>query len=55
MAQPFICLVCELPEDRCLCDRYCNLCLSDHEVRLCFDGMMYCLECREACELSVQH
>jgi len=55
MGMPFHCMICDLPEDRCLCERYCNLCLGDHQVRLCYDGQFYCFECREICELSVQN
>ena len=54
MSDDFLCLQCELPESRCECQRYCNLCMGDNQVRLCYDGLFYCLECREACELSPQ-
>ena len=55
MADRFICMQCDLPEDRCICDRFCNLCKGDNRVRLCYDGLYYCQECREVCELSVQN
>jgi len=46
----FLCNSCEQVEERCVCVRYCYLCMSVHEVRLVSDGCYYCLECREACE-----
>ncbi|HZU23654.1 MAG TPA: hypothetical protein VE998_12550 [Terriglobales bacterium] len=55
MAEPFRCMQCELPEERCACQKYCNWCMSEHDVRLCFDGLFYCLDCREAGDLSVQN
>jgi hypothetical protein len=30
------------------------MCQGGHDVRLCQDGMYYCLECREACDLQAQ-
>ena len=55
MADPFKCMVCELEENRCQCDRYCGMCQGGHDVRLCQDGLYYCLECREACDLHAQY
>ena len=52
MTERFHCAICDLPESRCICEKYCNLCQSEHQVRLCHDGQWYCLECREACDLS---
>jgi hypothetical protein len=40
---------CEMTEDRCDCEKYCCLCQSLMEVRLCEDGLYYCKPCREAC------
>ena len=54
MAQKFRCNICDLEEDRCLCDKYCWLCQGSNNVRLCQDGQYYCLECREACDLEAQ-
>jgi hypothetical protein len=54
MAQEFICSVCELPEKRCECEKYCVLCQSTYEARLCEDGQYYCPPCREACDLHAQ-
>ena len=50
MAQRFLCTACELVEEKCKCQKYCYLCLGEHEVRLVEDGCYYCLECREACD-----
>jgi hypothetical protein len=54
MAEQFRCNVCDLEESRCQCDKYCFMCQGDHNVRLCHDGMYYCQECREACNLQAQ-
>jgi hypothetical protein len=55
MAQAFLCNLCEHPEKRCVCDKYCILCLGEWEVRLCQDGSYYCLACREACGYEAQY
>jgi hypothetical protein len=44
------CMQCEMTEDRCACEKYCCLCESMLEVRLCQDGLYYCEPCREACD-----
>ncbi|HTK94796.1 MAG TPA: hypothetical protein VL382_04095 [Terriglobales bacterium] len=54
MADRFICGQCDLPEEKCLCDKYCGLCQGLNNVRLCQDGQYYCLDCREACDLQAQ-
>ena len=54
MAERFVCAICDLPEEKCQCDRYCCLCQGGHNVRLCNDGQYYCLDCREACDLQAQ-
>lgn len=54
MADRFLCAVCELEEEKCLCDKYCSLCMGEHDVRLCQDGRYYCRECREACDFHPQ-
>jgi hypothetical protein len=54
MAEKFHCNVCDLEEFRCQCDKYCSICQGGHDVRLCQDGMYYCLECREVCDLQAQ-
>jgi hypothetical protein len=49
----YLCMQCDLPEVKCACVRYCFLCQSEVDVRLCEDGMYYCVPCREACDYSV--
>jgi len=46
----FFCAQCERPEDKCECDKYCCLCQSSLDVRICKDGLMYCEPCRTACD-----
>jgi hypothetical protein len=51
----YLCTQCDREEDKCLCDKYCNLCQSQYNVRLCSDGLYYCGDCREACDLRAQN
>ncbi len=53
-ASSFRCIACEQPEDKCACDRYCALCHSEYDARLCEDGQYYCADCREACDFAIQ-
>jgi len=55
MAEKFHCTLCDLEESRCQCDKYCAMCQGGNTVRLCQDGMYYCLECREVCDLQAQN
>jgi hypothetical protein len=55
MPKLFQCAVCDLPERRCECDRFCGLCQSLDDVRLCEDGLFYCRPCRESCDLQAQY
>jgi hypothetical protein len=55
MAKEYICGVCDKIERACECNKYCWLCQSLHDVRLCEDGQYYCLPCREACDLQAQY
>jgi hypothetical protein len=48
-----VCAVCEKTEQECKCDRYCIFCKGVYNIRLCVDGLYYCPDCREACEVSV--
>jgi hypothetical protein len=50
----FKCIVCDQPEERCVCPKYCALCQSDYGPRLCEDGQYYCIDCREACDYKTQ-
>lgn len=49
---PYICTMCDKSEKECHCDRFCTICKSDYNVRLCYDGCYYCQVCREVCELT---
>src|SRR5579863_1964950 len=44
------CAQCEQPESACQCEKYCCLCQSVIDVRLCTDGLFYCEPCRTACD-----
>jgi len=44
------CGQCEMPEEQCICDKFCCLCQSPLEIRICTDGLMYCEPCRNACD-----
>jgi len=46
------CAQCEQPESQCRCEKYCCLCQESTEVRVCQDGLMYCVPCRDACDLK---
>lgn len=48
-AKAYVCMQCEMPEPKCVCERYCCLCQTQLGIRLCEDGLMYCPACREAC------
>lgn len=54
MPKDYICAVCDLPEKRCECTRYCCICQSPFDARLCEDGQYYCAPCREACDMHAQ-
>lgn len=47
------CAQCDMTEDKCECERYCVLCQSQLDIRLCTDGLYYCQACREACDYKV--
>jgi hypothetical protein len=44
------CAQCEQPEASCHCEKFCCLCQSVIDIRLCVDGLMYCEPCRTACD-----
>ncbi len=48
-----VCVQCDQPEERCGCEKYCTYCQSQTGIRLCEDGLYYCPDCREACEVHV--
>ena len=49
----YLCNMCGREETDCQCERYCMVCKSDSDPRLCTDGCYYCLDCREACDFAV--
>jgi hypothetical protein len=53
MPGPIACDQCNKTEEACVCEKYCTICKGQHNVRLCSDGLYYCPECREACDVSV--
>lgn len=55
MKKEFQCSVCDQTERQCVCTRYCCLCQSLFDARLCEDGLYYCSPCREACDLEAQY
>jgi hypothetical protein len=44
------CAQCEQSEESCQCEKYCCLCQSVIDVRMCTDGLLYCEPCRSACD-----
>ena len=50
IGKKYLCLLCERPEGKCACEKYCCLCQSEGNTRLCQDGLYYCQACREACD-----
>lgn len=44
------CAQCEQPENNCECEKFCCLCQSVVDIRICADGLMYCEPCRKACD-----
>ncbi len=54
MADRFLCIICDLQEEKCICEKFCCLCQGHHDVRLVGDGQYYCTDCREACEYAAQ-
>ena len=53
MAEEVVCSLCEKRERECTCERYCVICQGQHDIRLGSDGLYYCQDCREACEISL--
>jgi hypothetical protein len=53
MRSQVVCSICDKSEHDCLCEKYCTICKGQHNVRLCSDGLYYCPECREACDVSL--
>jgi hypothetical protein len=36
-----------------MCDKFCYMCKGEFGVQLCEDGLYYCPDCREACDIRV--
>ena len=53
MQGPVVCSQCDKPETDCRCDRYCTICKGQEGIRLCVDGLYYCPDCREACDVPL--
>ncbi len=53
MEGPTVCVQCDMTEERCTCERYCTICKGQHNIRLCSDGLYYCPDCREACDVAL--
>jgi hypothetical protein len=48
-----LCTQCDKTEEYCRCEKYCTICKGQNSVRLCVDGLYYCPECREACDVAL--
>lgn len=53
MRGPVVCMLCDKPERDCKCEKYCAICKGIYNIRLCEDGIYYCPECREACDVRL--
>ena len=53
MRGPVVCVMCEKVETYCTCEKYCTICKGQHAIKLCVDGLYYCPDCREACDVSL--
>jgi hypothetical protein len=53
MPGPVHCAMCDMPEERCACEKYCIICKGQHNVRMGADGLYYCPDCREACDVPL--
>ena len=50
---PVLCSQCDKPEYDCTCEKYCTICKGMDNVHLCMDGLYYCPDCREACDIAL--
>jgi len=48
-----LCAQCDKTEAQCACEKYCCFCQSQTHVHLCVDGLYYCPDCREACDIRL--
>jgi hypothetical protein len=53
MQGPVVCAQCDKPEHQCPCEKYCTICKGQQHVKLCADGLYYCPDCREACDVAL--
>ena len=53
MPAPVLCSMCDKPEERCTCEKYCAICKGQDNIRLGADGLYYCPGCREACDVRL--
>jgi hypothetical protein len=51
--QQVVCTQCEKTEEYCTCEKYCTICKGQSNVRLGVDGLYYCPDCREACDVAL--
>ena len=52
MPAQIVCSQCDKPESSCACEKYCTICKGQDKVRLAMDGLYYCPDCREACDVA---
>jgi len=50
---PVLCVQCDKSEHQCTCEKYCTICKGMDNVHLCIDGLYYCPDCREACDVAL--
>jgi hypothetical protein len=51
--QQVVCSQCDKPEEYCTCEKYCTICKGQLNIRLGVDGLYYCPDCREACDVAL--
>lgn len=51
--QQILCVQCDKSEDNCTCEKYCAICKGMESIRLGMDGLYYCPDCREACDVPL--
>ena len=51
--QQVLCSQCDKTEEYCTCEKYCAICKGQLNVRLAVDGLYYCPDCREACDVAL--
>jgi hypothetical protein len=48
-----LCSQCDKPERQCICEKYCCFCQSQQNIHMGVDGLYYCPDCREACDVPL--